>query len=91
MTIAADQGGSIQQHMVAFKAIVLVPVCSMLLCLAFTVAGCEVFATKELNARRLRGETNGDMAPVLSNLPQTAEPQSGLRSVSFARDNGDAV
>jgi len=54
MTIAADSRSSIKNHMGAFQAIVLVPVCVMLLCLALTIIGCEVFAWIEARAREKR-------------------------------------
>jgi predicted membrane protein len=89
MTIAADQGSNIQQHMTAFKAIVLVPVCSMLLCLVFTVAGCEVFAAKEIAAKLVKAEKDDGTEPengvYLDDQPQTDEPETGARrGVSFA-------
>ncbi|KAG8747085.1 hypothetical protein FRC10_002501 [Ceratobasidium sp. 414] len=79
MTIAAGEGSSIRQHMRAFKAIVLVPVFTMLLCLVLTVAGCEFFAWKEGSARQngdveMGGITDGDSptanAPILAHDPQ---------------------
>ncbi|KAG8724677.1 hypothetical protein FRC09_015821 [Ceratobasidium sp. 395] len=73
MTIAADEGTNIQQHMAAFKAIVLVPVCLMLLCLAITVAGCEIFTWKEGVAKQTLDVEMGDIG-VLNDLPAGKGP-----------------
>jgi hypothetical protein len=40
----------------AFQAIVLVPVCLILVCFMITVAGCEVFAAEEAHAREAKLE-----------------------------------
>lgn len=60
MTIAADSRSSIKDHMGAFQAIVLVPVCVMLLWLVLTIAGCEVFAWIEARAREKREKKKRD-------------------------------
>lgn len=54
MTIAADSGSSIKAHMGAYQAIVLVPVCVMLLCLIVTILGCEAFGWIETRAKEKR-------------------------------------
>ncbi|KAF8603468.1 hypothetical protein BDV93DRAFT_606750 [Ceratobasidium sp. AG-I] len=54
MTIAADSGSSIRAHMGAYQAIVLVPVCVMLLCLIVTILGCEAFGWIETRAKEKR-------------------------------------
>ncbi|KAG8720451.1 hypothetical protein FRC09_009552 [Ceratobasidium sp. 395] len=103
MTIAAGEGSSIQQHMMAFKVIVLVPVCLMLLCLVCTVVGCEFFAAKEgteksKNKDQEQGKGGEDMESgnvlVLSRDSQgsgapiyTEEPSTGARRVTFGNGN----
>ena len=54
MTIAADSGSPIREHMGAYQAIVLVPVCVMLVCLVFTILGCEAFGWLETRAKARR-------------------------------------
>ncbi|KAG8682059.1 hypothetical protein FRC08_015208 [Ceratobasidium sp. 394] len=104
MTIAAGEGSSIQQHMRAFKAVVLVPVCAMLLCLVVTVAGCEFFAWQEGSAKQDKDVEMGDIVndspsignvPVLSHNPQgttahafTGEPGTGAHRVTFENGGG---
>ncbi|KAG9079407.1 hypothetical protein FRC06_007751, partial [Ceratobasidium sp. 370] len=104
MTIAAGEGGSIREHMKAFKAVVLVPVCIMLLCLLATVAGCEFFAWKEGSAKQnkdleMGDTTDGDPTtggtPMLAHNPQsttahafTEEPGTGARRVTFENAGG---
>ncbi|CAE6366446.1 unnamed protein product [Rhizoctonia solani] len=47
MTCAAGNGAGISERQVAFRAIVLFPVCIMMLCLVVAVVGCEVFIWME--------------------------------------------
>ncbi|QRV72358.1 hypothetical protein RhiJN_00372 [Ceratobasidium sp. AG-Ba] len=77
MTIAAGNGSTVQQHMTAFKVVVLVPVCLMLLCLVFTIGGCEFFAWKEGNAK-LNRELEVEKGLGADELPVTMpEPMLG--------------
>ncbi|QRV87257.1 hypothetical protein RhiJN_15275 [Ceratobasidium sp. AG-Ba] len=74
MTIAADEESDVQHHMAAFKIIVLVPVCLMLLCLICTVTGCEYFAWKEREARLAKLQQRNDTDPENRGGVQTEEP-----------------
>ncbi|KAH7344077.1 hypothetical protein B0J17DRAFT_714217 [Rhizoctonia solani] len=47
MTGAAANENNITEHKVAFQAITIVPVCSVLVCIAVAVIGCEVFIWME--------------------------------------------
>ncbi|QRV87259.1 hypothetical protein RhiJN_15277 [Ceratobasidium sp. AG-Ba] len=79
MTIRAEDDSGIQSHMRYFKAIVLTPVCFMLLCLMVAIAGCELFSWKERSARikALNKSTTMGMG-----LPMVATPSGSISSLS---------
>lgn len=84
MTIAADDDSNIKDHIGAYQAIVLAPVCLILLCLVITVVGCEIFAWIEARAKekRKREMTMGEVEEpsrmfTSERLPSSVETGSG--------------
>lgn len=79
MTAAAGDENAIQQHMTAFKAIVLTPVFVMLICLMIAIGGCELFAWNERSVRR---EKLKRMTAAGGGLPIVTTPTEGRASQS---------